>query len=655
MTENLILPLDAFVRSVGVNRATQHALFLGAGASISSGVPSAEECIWEWKRGIFVTNNPSLEEQFSELSFPSVQSRIQEWLDRKGIYPSAGSVEEYEFYIEQCYPIMENRRAYFQDKIRTAKPHVGYRLLAHLAQDDLVRSVWTTNFDGLTARASADFDLTPIEVGIDCQNRLQRVPSKGELLCISLHGDYRYDSLKNTQEDLQTQETELREALIEELRNTPLIVTGYSGRDRSVMEALKDAYTEQGTGTLYWCGYGNDEMPEHIADLVRHARTNGRHAFYVHSQGFDDLMERLALHCLDSEALQAAKNDLSRMETQQITSKTSEIESPKQWQDHLQNAIEHLGHEKVSVRIGGGHELFLLAQNTAELRQTVLDILCAHIRQTTGESEYREAHKSKPSEEIQSLLTLLFVQKHEVFKCLRIDLQGSYLNGANLQGARLERAVMNEAYLQEANLSEAHLQEADISGAHLQGADLCHTHLQGAVLNEACLQWTFLCGARLQGAFLDNANLQGANLVEASIAGAFLDNANLQGADLLGVHLQGVTLNKTDLRGAQTQESRGPTFAKSMRNLIGTETEFSHVIFEGGLSQGDVDSFVAGVHDMRTTTLMRNQLAPHIGKPKSNQLPQDSGAITGSYTKEEAEKWIAEYEQATSEVPEDDS
>ncbi len=316
--EDIILPLDAFIRSVGVNRDTQHALFLGAGASVSSGIPSAEKCIWEWKRSIFATNNPGLEEQFSELSLPSVQSRIQEWLDQQGRFPSAGSTDEYEFYIEHCYPIMENRRAYFQDRIRSAKPHVGYRLLSHLAQGDIMRSVWTTNFDGFATRTAADFNLTTIEVGIDCQDRLHRIPSKGELVCVSLHGDYRYDSLKNTQEELQTQETELREALIRELRNTPMIVIGYSGRDQSVMEVFKTAYTGQGLGTLYWCGYGDGEIPEHIADLVRHARANKRQAFYVPAQGFDDLMTRLALHCLDSEARQAAQNDLSQMASRDL-------------------------------------------------------------------------------------------------------------------------------------------------------------------------------------------------------------------------------------------------------------------------------------------------------------------------------------------------
>ena len=39
----------------------------------------------------------------------------------------------------------------------------------------------------------------------------------------------------------------------------------------------------------------------------------------------------------------------------------------------------------------------------------------------------------------------------------------------------------------------------------------------------------------------------------------------------------------------------------------------------------------------------------------SQELIEIRGAITGSYTKEEAEKWIADYKKAMSEVPGDDS
>lgn len=310
-TQELVLAVDAFIRSIGVNRGTPHAVFLGAGASITSGVPSAENCIWEWKRDIFLTNNPGLEEQFSELSLPSVRQRIQQWLNAKGGYPPEGSDEEYGFYVEKCYPIAENRKAFFQVKVRQAKPHIGYQLLALLSEADIVRSAWTTNFDGLVARAAANFQITPIEVGIDCQGRLERPANKGELLCVSLHGDYRYDSLKNTANDLQQQEARLREGLIETVRAIPLIVIGYSGRDHSIMEALKTACGKGGRGTLYWCGFGHEISPT-VQDLLNLARQNGRSAFYVPTDGFDDLMSRLARRCLESDQRQKAADLFSQ-------------------------------------------------------------------------------------------------------------------------------------------------------------------------------------------------------------------------------------------------------------------------------------------------------------------------------------------------------
>ena len=310
----IVLPLDAFIRSVGVRRATPHALFLGAGASVSSGIPSAKSCIWEWKRNLFLTNNPGLEEQFSELTLLSVQRRIQQWLSKQGIYPEENSDGEYGFYIKQCFPIADDRRAYFQEKVRNAQPHIGYRLLCHLAQADFIRSVWSTNFDGLPARAAANFPLSPFEVGIDSQERVRRHIGKGELLCVSLHGDYRYDELKNTPDEVQKQEETLRNALIDELSQRSLIVSGYSGRDQSIIEALYAAYDTGSAGTLYWCGYGEGDVPEAIRDLINHARVHNQHAYYIPSLGFDDLMTRLSLHCLDGAQLESVRKDISELD-----------------------------------------------------------------------------------------------------------------------------------------------------------------------------------------------------------------------------------------------------------------------------------------------------------------------------------------------------
>jgi hypothetical protein len=299
-SDDLILALDAFVRSVAVKTAVPHAFFLGAGASVSSGVSSAAACTWEWKREIFLTKNPGLEKQFSEL-LPGVKRKIQHWLDLQGCFPADGSPEEYGTYFKTCYPIKEDRRLYFQEKVRQAAPHTGYKLLCLLAEAGIVRSVWTTNFDGLPGKAAANSRMVPVEIGIDCQHRLLRQPNTTELLCVSMHGDYRYDPLKNTSEELQQQEAQLRQGLIDHIQDIPLIVVGYSGRDASLMEALTSAYSKLGAGSLYWCGYDADDIPESVTRLLDTARKSGRSAYFVPTQGFDDLLVRLSLRCLDDK------------------------------------------------------------------------------------------------------------------------------------------------------------------------------------------------------------------------------------------------------------------------------------------------------------------------------------------------------------------
>lgn len=302
-----------------------------------------------------------------------------------------------------------------------------------------------------------------------------------------------------------------------------------------------------------------------------------------------------------------------------------------QRQERLKNAIEHLGHEKDSVRLGGAYELFHLAEDAKEdakeLRQTVLDILCAHIRHTTGEKEYREHHKSKPLEEVQSILRLLFVQEYEVFKGCDINLQGSWLNGANLVKARLEKAVLTRV--------------------HLQGAKLAEARLQGAILQRAKLQCADMRGAWLQGALLLLAQLQ-----EADIAGVLLHGvvSRDQGPESIPI-APAASIPKDQIWRSRRKPS---SFVERLGNSIDKESDLSTVIFEGRLNQEYVDYLVEGLSDERANEL-RERLEPHVDRDSSNQLPTDSGANTGAYPTSDAEIWINEYEEAMSEVPEDDN
>ncbi|MHA2092594.1 MAG: SIR2 family protein, partial [Candidatus Kariarchaeaceae archaeon] len=306
-SEEYVLPIDAFVRAIGINKRSPHSFFLGSGASISSGVLSAEMCVWQWKKTIFLTNNPDLDEQLFDISLPSIRNRIQNWIENNTFYPKMGSPNEYSFFADVAFPISGDRRRYFQNLSTGKIPHVGYQYLALLAQEGLFNSVWTTNFDGLVAKAVGKTKIDPIEIGLDTSYRVFRQPNKGEVLCVSLHGDYRYDELKNTSEELQEQNNNLLEGFITTSKDTSLIITGYSGRDASVMDALTRGFTQKGTGRLYWCGYEADEPNSQVKNLIEEIRATGREAFYISTQGFDDVLERLAFHVLGDENIETAK------------------------------------------------------------------------------------------------------------------------------------------------------------------------------------------------------------------------------------------------------------------------------------------------------------------------------------------------------------
>ena len=401
-------------------------------------------------------------------------------------------------------------------------------------------------------------------------------------------------------------------------------------------------------------------------------------------------LQALASH-KRAKAMEDAANAQAKATKEQA--KANQNTEQGQRQERLKNAIEHLGHKSVSVRLGGAYELFHLAadatEDTKKLRQTVLDILCAHIRQTTGESEYREKYKSKPSEEIQSLLSLLFVQEYEVFKGLRVDLQGSWLNGADLDGAHLEQAVLSSAYLQRAKLNSSYLREANLTEAYLTAASLLKADLRETVLLNARLQGVCLHEARLQGARLDGVQMQGAELMGAQMQSAYLDGVQMQGAELVGARLQkavliraqmqgtllmgtkfqGAMLDMAQLQGANLSDAEfheaslhnaqlqgvfcngisSAPFEERIRNRIGQNSDLSRVIFAGGLHQDELDIAVEGLSDQVAESL-RFFLQRHVDEDARHEPLEKhrvaTGAI-GAYTEEEAEQWITEYNETT--------
>src|SRR5262249_8324346 len=151
----------------------------------------------------------------------------------------------------------------------------------------------------------------------DTQHRFTEAANSDSFRVVSMHGDYRYDALKNTAEELKEQERQIREALTEEIIDRDLLVMGYSGRDQSLIKALVEGYNRPGAGQLFWAGYGAEVDPA-IKELIGFARNHGRQAFFIPTDGFDDILTRLALRTFTDMALAKVKAILEQFPARTI-------------------------------------------------------------------------------------------------------------------------------------------------------------------------------------------------------------------------------------------------------------------------------------------------------------------------------------------------
>jgi hypothetical protein len=179
--------------------------------------------------------------------------------------------------------------------------------------------------------------------------------------------------------------------------------------------------------------------------------------------------------------------------------------------DRFSKAVEQLGHEKTSVRIGGIYALRRIAQDSPRDHWTIMEILTAFVRDRRGLGG--EDSSTKPvrfDKDVQTVVSVL--GRREV--CLEPKDASLYLNyndlrglsftdsnynftqfhGSDLRGVSFNRCQLRESRFWKANLAEAKFRDVDLSGADLSEADL-------------------------RGADLENCKLKGANLTQANLAG----------------------------------------------------------------------------------------------------------------------------------------
>ena len=63
------------------------AIFLGAGASVSSGVPTASGLVWEFKRDIYSSETGTHPARIGSLIDPTVREELQRYFDAQAGFP----------------------------------------------------------------------------------------------------------------------------------------------------------------------------------------------------------------------------------------------------------------------------------------------------------------------------------------------------------------------------------------------------------------------------------------------------------------------------------------------------------------------------------------------------------------------------------------
>ena len=166
--------------------------------------------------------------------------------------------------------------------------------------------------------------------------------------------------------------------------------------------------------------------------------------------------------------------------------------------ERFTKAIEHLGADKMAIRLGGIYALERIAKDSEKDHGPIMEVLTAYVRENAPRQEEDiSTSPAKMPTDIQAILTV--IGRRET-------------TGENRGNGFLD--------LTHTQLAGANLQAANLSGVNLQGATL-----QGAILYEANLAPAILSEAKLFGAIFQAADLRGAYLGLADLGGAFLSEA----------------------------------------------------------------------------------------------------------------------------------
>lgn len=284
--------------SLLADRPQNFVWFLGAGTSRMAGLATATDVIWDLKlRHYCKVENQDLSKQDAQSE--EIRHRVQSYMDANG-FPPLWHPDEYTAIFDKVFgDDRERQRRYLKAKLSEENITLtaGPRVLAALMKMGASRAAFTTNFDTVIEKAFADvtggslmaYHLEGAKSAVTAF-RNEEFP----LYC-KLHGDFRYDSIKNLESDLAKQNDDLATCFLDAADRYGVVVAGYSGRDQSVMELFERALEARSPFPhgLYWTTIRGAPVNPAVAALLEKATTKGIKCGLVEIETFDTFMLRV--------------------------------------------------------------------------------------------------------------------------------------------------------------------------------------------------------------------------------------------------------------------------------------------------------------------------------------------------------------------------
>lgn len=158
---------------------------------------------------------------------------------------------------------------------------------------------------------------------------------------------------------------------------------------------------------------------------------------------------------------------------------------PKGTQSVIETSTEELTEPNIEVRLGAIYSLERIANDSPRDHISVMEILCAYIRENTTYEEFKpsnEMPETQPRTDIQAAIEVLARRKDwqkakEADQKFRLDLSFSNLTGIDFKqgdfsGALFSRCILERAKFDNCNLVGSRFEQALLNFASLMGSNL---------------------------------------------------------------------------------------------------------------------------------------------------------------------------------------